>query len=165
MSAPINDTTTMPSGDLIPGQNYVSKVGLPVTIINGQQMFRISDVQQLIIREIESMPKETRPTVRSAEDARKIVAELVHGLGADMEKFKHDTRMYLEDIRQTRFAVVTETSQMTGQLKEVRQFFIGQDYKEQVTRLREFVELCERLQKLKECGFLDAVADTMLRLA
>jgi hypothetical protein len=30
-------------------------------------------------------------------------------------------------------------------------------------RLREFVELCERLQKLKESGFLDAVADTMIK--
>ena len=39
------------------------------------------------------------------------------------------------------------------------------DYKEEVARLKDFVDLCERLQKLKESGFLDSVADTMLGLA
>jgi len=32
-------------------------------------------------------------------------------------------------------------------------------------RLSEFVDLCERLKKLKDSGFLDTVADTMIRLA
>ena len=82
-----------------------------------------------------------------------------------MEKFRVDTKRYLEDIRSTRYAMVTEAAQMIGPLKEVRQFFLGGDYKEEVARLKDFVDLCERLQKLKESGFLDSVADTMLGLA
>jgi hypothetical protein len=54
---------------------------------------------------------------------------------------------------------------MTNALKEVRQFFIGSDYKAEMERLSEFVALCERMQKLKDTGFLDRVADTMLNLA
>jgi hypothetical protein len=90
---------------------------------------------------------------------------LLQGIGQEMEKFRSDTKHYLEDIRQTRFAVVRETAEMTGPLKEVRQFFLGGEYKEEIARLREFVDLCERLDKLKQSGFLDKVADTMLSLA
>jgi hypothetical protein len=128
-------------------------------------LINADDLNLAICNEIAKMPSETRPAVRAAEDARKIMFELLNGIGGEMEKFRSDTKMYLEDIRQTRFAVVQEASQMTGPLKEVRQFFIGSDYREQIERLKEFVDLCERLQKLKECGFLDNVADTMLRLA
>jgi hypothetical protein len=50
-------------------------------------------------------------------------------------------------------------------LREVRAFFLDKDYATELARLREFVEVCERLKLLKDCGFLDTVADTMLRLA
>lgn len=133
--------------------------------VAGETLFNLDDMNAVILDQIGKLPKETRPNVLAAQDARKIVAELTDGLGGDMERFKASTKLYLEDIRQTRFAMVSETAQMTGPLREVRQFFIGSDYKEQIERLREFVELCERLQKLKESGFLDSVADTMLRLA
>jgi hypothetical protein len=49
-------------------------------------------------------------------------------------------------------------------LKDVRQFFLNENHETEVARLKEFVELCERLQKLKASGFLDTVADTMLKL-
>lgn len=147
------------------GRGYTSAVGIRIVKVNGQDMFNADDVTAVICAEIANLPKETRPAVKAAEDARRIIAELTEGLGGDMEKFKADAKRYLEDIRSTRFAMVTETAQMTGSLKEVRQFFLGGDYKEEIGRLREFVDLCERLQKLKESGFLDSVADTMLRLA
>jgi hypothetical protein len=50
-------------------------------------------------------------------------------------------------------------------LKDVRQFFLGPDYEREQKRLVEFVDLCERLKRLKDSGFLDTVADTMIRLA
>jgi hypothetical protein len=51
-----------------------------------------------------------------------------------------------------------------GALKEVRQFFLEESYETEIQRLHEFIDLCERLQALKESGFLDIVADTMLKL-
>ena len=50
-------------------------------------------------------------------------------------------------------------------LRDVRRFFLEADHATEVTRLREFVDLVERLERLKKDGFLDAVADTMLRLS
>ena len=59
----------------------------------------------------------------------------------------------------------TEVAAMLKPLEDVRQFFLGKDHEAEVARLREFVDLCERLQKLKQSGFLDTVADTMLKLS
>lgn len=162
----INETTLerqLPPG--VPGQPYVSKSGIRVVRVNGEDMFCVDDIQAVICAEIANLPKETRPNVQAAEDARKIIGELTDGIGGQMEKFRANTKMYLDDIRQTRFAVVNETNQMMGPLKDIRQFFLGPDYKDEIARLRDFVDLCERLQKLKESGFLDNVADTMLRLS
>ena len=36
---------------------------------------------------------------------------------------------------------------------------------EEIARLKEFVDLCERLQRLKRDGVLDALANTMIKLA
>jgi hypothetical protein len=162
----LNETTVVNKAiSKMPGAAYVSTSGLTVRTVNGQQVVDSDEVAALICAEIAKLPRETRPNVKAAEDARQIIHELIEGIGGEMEKFRADNKRYLEDIRATRFAMVAETSQMTGALKEVRQFFLGGDYKEEIARLREFVDLCERLNALKESGFLDNVADTMLRLA
>jgi hypothetical protein len=90
---------------------------------------------------------------------------LLRGIGYEMEQFEDNCRDHLNAIRGKRIAVVSEATQITNALKEVRQFFIGADYKTEMERLGEFVTLCERMQRLKDSGFLDRVADTMLNLA
>lgn len=150
---------------IVPNQEYISSSGVKVIMVNGQPMMNMDDLKIAICNEIAKLPKETRPNVLAAQDARRIIDELAGGIGGDMERFRADTKRHLEDIRATRFAMVTETSQMTGPLKEIRQFFLGGDYKEEIARLKEFVDLCERLNALKESGFLDNIADTMLRIA
>jgi hypothetical protein len=152
-------TTGMDSG------NYVSESGIRISKVNGQTMFNIEDVEQMVIRTIHEFPRQTSPQVRAAEDARKIVAELVQGLGGEMEKFEAQAKIHCEQIRGKRMTMVTEAAQMTNALKEIRQFFLGSDYKEEIARLSEFVDLCERLQRLKESGFMDSIADTMLTLS
>jgi len=144
---------------------YTSDFGVRVKMVNGEPMMNTDDIMSFCAEAVSKMPKETRPNVLAAQDARKIISELLEGVGLEMEKFNANSKQYLMDIRNTRFAVVSETAAMTKELKEVRQFFLGGDYKEQTARLREFVDLCERLRNLKESGFLDSVADTMLRLA
>lgn len=146
--------------------DYVTQHGLKFNMIRGQPMVALEEVQDLVCRQIQDhLHKETNPQVKAAQDARQIINELLDGIGADMAQFRANTKAYLEEIRQTRFAIVTETAQMTKSLTEVRQFFLGSDYKEERARLIEFVDLCERLAKLKESGFLDKIADTMLALS
>jgi hypothetical protein len=62
-------------------------------------------------------------------------------------------------------AAVNEISQSLQALRDIRKFFIESDYATEVGRLREFVALCEQVQRLKENGTLDAISDAILRLA
>ena len=144
---------------------YISTCGVRVTKVNGVEYLNLEDMPRYLCDQVAKMPREMRPNVQAAEDARDIITKLTLGIGGDMEKLQRDCTKFLTEIRQTKYAVVTEVNSMTGPLKELRQFFLGPDYKDQIERLGEFVDLCERLQRLKQAGFLDAVADTMLKLA
>lgn len=154
----------MEGHQMVQNQEYVSDEGMRIKVIDGQEYFRVDDINNMIVAECQRMAGETRPIVRDAQDARKIVDELLKGMARDYETFQANIKRYLEDIRLTRMSVVIEANQITASLKDLRQFFIGSTHDDEVKRLREFTELCERLLKLKESGFLDSVADTLLRL-
>lgn len=71
----------------------------------------------------------------------------------------------LNEVRMTRMALDTETKQTLAACADVRKFFLSADHEKEIARLKEFIELCERLKKLKADGTLDALADTILKLA
>lgn len=119
---------------------------------------------ELLCNEADKLPKQSKPTVKEAQDAREIVNTLLSGMGGDIEDFKKISNQYIADIRAVRMAVATEVSQIIQPLSDIRKFFLAHDHKDEVARLKEFVDLCERLQALKSTGFLDTVADTMLKL-
>jgi len=157
-----------PGTQLSPGikKDFVSETGIRMQAgPNGELQMNMDDVKRVICDEISRLPQHSAgPAVRAAEDARKIMDELLDGIGAKMERFKSDAKLYINDIRQIRFAVVSEVGKISSELGDVRNFLMGPDHDEQVKRLTEFVNLCERLQALKDNGFLDRVTDTMLRL-
>lgn len=78
--------------------------------------------------------------------------------------WKEQSGKVLEDIRQTRVAIGHESRQLLGECADVRKFFLSDDHEKEVAKLREFIELCERLRALKNDGTLDKVADTILKL-
>jgi len=106
-----------------------------------------------------------RQLAEVAVNARGMLDESIKGIGESVDEFERVTLNAKEKIRSHRMTTVTESSQTVNALKDVRQFFLGPDYEKEIKRLGEFVELCERLNALKESGFLDTVADTMLRLS
>lgn len=159
-------TKKMKNTPSIPGQPFVADSGLTIQRDEkGEPLMKWDEVQMLICAEVSRLTKEVSPAIKAARDARDVIEELTKGIGGEMEKFKIDAKNYLQDIRATRMSMVSEVSAMTGPLREVRQFFHGADYDVEIKRLREFVDLCERLNALKESGFLDTMADTMIRLA
>lgn len=79
--------------------------------------------------------------------------------------FQDTSDKRLTDFRMFRMAMDTEIRQLMAGIRDVRQFFLDKDYEKERDRLKEFVELCERLKALKESGFLDTVAETMLTLS
>lgn len=83
----------------------------------------------------------------------------------DWIAFMDSSDQRLKSLREFRMAFDGETRHLMTALREVRTFFLDKNHDADVLRLKEFVDLCERLQKLKQSGFLDTVADTMLKLA
>ena len=71
----------------------------------------------------------------------------------------------LHDLTMWRMSFGREVKQLLTDAADIRQFFLDEKHLEEVRRLREFVELCERLKALKADGTLDAVTDIMLKLA
>ena len=71
----------------------------------------------------------------------------------------------IETFRAMRMTTTTEVSAMIKPLTDIRKFFLGDDHQKEMDRLKEFVDICERLETLKKSGFMDAVADTMLKLS
>ena len=132
---------------------------------DGQVEINREDLMVMVCEMVNELPKESRPTVREAKDARAIVNELLNGIGADVEGFKKTSQQYISDIRGVRMAVAGEVNQIIQPLADIRKFFLAHDHKEEISRLKEFVDLCERLQALKASGFLDSVADTILKVA
>src|SRR5262249_4643558 len=121
------------------------------------------------IREFNSA---TEQSVRSSEDlikramdARGAMDVLCDYWKKDWTDFFGECERRLADLRMLRMSMDTEIKVLMASCKDVRQFFLDKDYQTEITRLKEFVELTERLHALKKSGFLDVVAETMLNLS
>lgn len=71
----------------------------------------------------------------------------------------------MEAIRQARVTTGTEAKALLNECADVRKFFLSDQHEIEITRLREFIELAERLRSLKQDGTLDKLADTILKLS
>lgn len=101
--------------------------------------------------------------VNRVADAQKALELAATAYKQSWREWMAITENMLPECRSWRMAVDTELTKSLSGFRDVRQFFLSEDHVPTVARLKEFVELCERLQKLKESGFLDRVADTMLK--
>lgn len=129
-------------------------------------MYKMSDIAKLVTEDlIKRCPKEMTELARASYDARSVIEETVKGIGTVVDSFDELMKESNSRIRAERMTVVAEVAQIMKSLKEIRTFFLGPDYREEQRQLKEFIELCERLKVLKDSGFLDQVADTMIRLA
>lgn len=125
----------------------------------------VNEICHQFVKRTDKSIQQTQELLERASDARAAMDVLAETWKASWLEFQESCDTRLRDLRMYRMANESEVRQLMVSLREVRSFFMDKDYATEVARLREFVELCERLQKLKESGFLDKVADTMLRLA
>ena len=96
--------------------------------------------------------------------AAEILQEEMKAIGYAINTVEADKKKMVTLVRDLRMTVNREVSQALSSFKDIRAFFLGPDHETQTARLKEFVDLCERLQVLKDSGFLDSVADTILKL-
>jgi len=125
-----------------------------------------ADAAILDAHEIE-IKKKIKTTEELTERARELTATieyLVTEIKGPWAEFQEFIKSAIVTTREQRIAMGSETRLLMGSLKEVRQFFLEETYETETQRLSEFIDLCERLKALKESGFLDVIADTMLSL-
>jgi len=117
------------------------------------------------IAESKTIKKEMNTLIEDTIEAKQALREAVEGIGENMDKLKPMKKDLIENLRGMRMTTTTEVAAMIKPLEDLRKFFLGAEHDKEINRLREFVDLCERLEKLKKSGFLDTVADTMLKLS
>ena len=128
--------------------------------INKEEL--VSEILTAIQR---NAPSDMSNLARVALDSRKVLEEETAGIGKIIEAFDGAVHDGMQKLRSNRMTVVLECASMSGALQDVRRFFLGPNYEQEQKALAEFVDLCEHLKALKDSGFLDSVADTMIRLA
>lgn len=122
------------------------------------------EIARKLVQKTKSNVEQQQEFVKQVQDAKLALELAVTTCRKAMMDFLDETTKYLAEVRQTKVALGTETRQLLAQCQDVRTFFLSPDHATEVQRLKEFVEVCERLKALKESGFLDNVADTILRL-
>lgn len=113
----------------------------------------------------EDSAKNFNRVLAGVEEAKESLQKQLSALDDLLADVAVRQKLAIEQMRGLRMGFVAEVAQMTGNLKELRVFFHGSDHEKEIARLREFADVCERLKALKDSGFLDSVADTMLRLS
>lgn len=75
-----------------------------------------------------------------------------------------ESKRLLTIARDLRMALGSEMAQIAGMVKDLRLLVSEKSARDEIVELEKFIALAERLRALKESGFLDAIADTILRL-
>lgn len=116
------------------------------------------------ISEAVKRPKQMDQLAEETKSSREILFEALKGVGDAVELFKPKSDEYIRELRMFKIAAVAELSIALKSFEDVRKFFLSDKHDAEIAKLREFVDLCERLNRLKQSGFLDAVSETILKL-
>ena len=112
-----------------------------------------------------TIPEHMSTLTEQTIDAKEALSEACEGIGRNVEALKPLKKEMIDELRGLRMTTTTEVAAILKPMEDLRKFFLGDDHQKEVDRLKEFVELCERLETLKKSGFLDTVADTLLKLS
>lgn len=99
------------------------------------------------------------------ETSKKILEDLVNQIRGLADIVLPATHEHIKKLRESRMSTVNEIHMSLSALKDLRQFFLDDNYDLEVERMERFVALCKEVQLIKESGLLDAVSDTMIRLS
>jgi hypothetical protein len=106
--------------------------------------------------------KETADTM---EHALEVLQETVNAVQKTSDHFFPIMAGMVKKTRDTRMTVTTELNKSLNAMKDVRQFFLDSDYKIEIERLKEFVDISERMRSLIQDGTMDAITDVAIKLA
>lgn len=165
----------MPVNQKVPedhlGQGGTSRVKTKTQLTEDGYRETMMDMNSLAPAAIEEHERTVKKGIKASEEllekSRDVIASidyLASELRGPWAEFQKSIKEALTTVREQRLALGSETRMLMGSLKEVRQFFLEDSYETEIQRLHEFIDVCERLKALKESGFLDSIADTILKL-
>lgn len=163
MSKPERDfAVTTPSESRIRTKTQLTEDGHRETMV---------DLNSVAPAAVEEHERTVKKGLKTADDllerSRDVIASIdflaseIRGPWTDFEAY---IKKSIATVREQRIALGIETRNLMTSLKEVRMFFLDDCYETEIQRLHEFIDVCERLKALKESGFLDDIADTILKL-
>lgn len=124
-----------------------------------------AEISGALIKKAERLSDGTIDLAIRSKEAREFLDwHTSHVKGSWMDWLDQSSQV-LESIRQARVAIGIESRQLLSECGDVRKFFLSDDHEKELVKLREFIELCERLRSLKNDGTLDRLADTILKLS
>jgi hypothetical protein len=132
---------------------------------NHQDAFMDAQVAAAMTKKIDRLRDESIELAIRANEARQWLEWNCSHVENSWVNWLELSNKVLEDIRLARMAIGQESSKLLAECGDVRKFFLSEDHDREITKLREFIELAERLRALKQDGTLDKLADTILKLA
>lgn len=106
-----------------------------------------------------------RKLVDEAMDARAALDILCDYWKKEWMDFMEQSDQRLRELRMARMAFEVETKVLMASLKDIRQFFLDKNYEDEMRRMKDFVAVCYQMQELKKSGFVDTIADTLIKLS
>lgn len=115
--------------------------------------------------DMEAFNVELEEATKQVDEAKALLKDSVNEIQRLHEVLFPMMKTQIETLRGARMTLQQESKQCLQSLRDVRQFFMESDYDKEISRLERFVALCRDLQRLKQEGVLDAIADTAIRLS
>lgn len=137
------------------GQQYEKK---------DNDVFNVEIATEAIKRTADSLTG-IRKLVDEAMDARAALDILCDYWKKEWMDFMEQSDQRLRELRMARMAFEVETKVLMASLKDIRQFFLDKNYEDEMKRMKDFVAVCYQMQELKKSGFVDTIADTLIKLS
>ena len=107
---------------------------------------------------------DTESMVQRAQAACDAVEYMASHMQMNWTEYLDWVKKALEDSRMHKMAIESENRQILQGMKDIRQFLLDPKHEEEMKRLKDFLDTCDRLKKLKDSGFLDQVCDVLLKV-
>jgi hypothetical protein len=99
------------------------------------------------------------------KEARELLEWHTNTVSNDWMAWMELSNQVMTDIRSARMAIGVESSKLLDECKQVRQFFMSPENEAGVKRLKDFVDLLEKLRSLKSDGTLDKLANILIKIS
>lgn len=151
----LHKKTASPAPQLEGQYNVVEK---PSVIMN-------DEISKKVLKMTDKLGNAEVELAIQVKQAREFMDWSVNHMKRDWFDWSEASSKAIREAQMARMAIERESKALVTACADVRDFFGSPEHEERTKKIKEFVEVCERLKALKDSGFLDSIADTILKLS